>query len=196
MVSRHRLYLMSVLIIHRKELKVMNYLIKLKKIFHSKFCILDSCRGSTLIEMIIYMGLLSILLVILTNMFASILDVRTESEATSSVQQDGRFLLSRLSYDINRATSISAPLNLGDTSGNLSMTIGATTYTYSLVGGNLQLGTDNLNSSESSVSNLSFRKVGNSGGKDNIKIHFTLTSKTQRSSGNEVRDFDLTVGRR
>src|SRR3990172_1905169 len=87
--------------------------------------------GFTLIEIIIYMALLSIFLLTLTDIFVSILDVQLESDATSAVEQDGRFILSRISYYIPRATDISTPPQIGQTRSNLIMTIaGVTTYEY------------------------------------------------------------------
>ena len=150
------------------------------------------------------MALLSIFLLTLTDIFVSILDVQLESDATSAVEQDGRFILSRLSYDIPRATDISTPHQIGQTRSNLIMTIaGVTTYEYKENGGDLQLindlGTNNLNSSESTISNLSFQRIANSAvpdTKDTIKIQFTITSKTIRSGGPETKTFQTTIGRR
>lgn len=180
--------MMSVLTIHLKM-----RLMILKKIKMGE-------KGSTLIEMLLYMGLLSILLVILTDIFISILDVRLESESTSQVEQDGRFILSRLSYDLNRAEAISSPANLGDTANSLLLTVGGVTYNYTLSGGNLQLNNgstaDNLNGSETNLSNITFQKLGNSGGKETVDIQFTINSVTQRAQGSESRTFQTTVGRR
>ena len=164
----------------------------------------DYKRGFTLIEIIIYMALLSIFLLTLTDIFVSILDVQLESDATSAVEQDGRFLLSRLAYDINRASAITTPGAIGSSSNTLVMTIGTDTYTYLLSGNNFQLrvnaGTpDNLNSSESAISSPTFQKIANSavgGTKETIRINFTVSSVTQRTQGPEVRNFQTTVGRR
>ena len=159
--------------------------------------------GFTLIEIIIYMALLSIFLLTLTDIFVSILDVQLESDATSAVEQDGRYILSRMAYDIPRAESIETPPQIGFTRSNLRMTIGVEPYEYAETGGNLQiindLGTNNLNSSETVISNLSFQRIANSAvpdTKDTIKIQFTITSKTVRTGGPETRIFQTTVGRR
>ena len=157
-------------------------------------------QGVSYIELLLYMGLLSIFLLLITNIFISILDVQAESQSTSSVEQGGRFLISRLSYDMNRADLVTTPTSLGQTTNSLSLNIGGVSYTYSLSGSNLQLvnnnGTDSLNDSETSISNISFQRLGNSGGKDTIKIQFTITSRTVRSKGSETKTFQTTVGRR
>ncbi|KKR78338.1 MAG: hypothetical protein UU23_C0001G0102 [Candidatus Curtissbacteria bacterium GW2011_GWA1_40_9] len=157
-------------------------------------------KGFTLIELIMYMALMSIFLVVLSELFLSILEVRKESEATSGVEQDARYILSRLYYDLNRASSITTPATPGSSSSTLVAIISGDTNSYSASGGNLTLtnnaGTNNLNSSASSISNLNFQKIGASGIGQTVKIDFTLTGKTQRTGGAEIRDFTTTVGLR
>lgn len=94
--------------------------------------------------------------------------------------------MARLNYDIARAASVSMPASLGATTSTLQLDIGGTNYTYALSGTDLQLtdgsGTDNLNSDDVLVSNLSFTELGNSGGEPTITYSFTLTS-TVKSHG-------------
>ena len=158
-------------------------------------------KGFTLVEMLLYMGFLTAFLVVLTQIFVSTLNVQLESEANSSIQQDGRFIMTRLTYDIERATSISTPASLGGQSSNLVMTISGGTYTYAISGNNLvlttSLGTDQINGEGTKVSNLLFKRIGNSGGKNTFQITFTLTSVVKRQSGNpDVKNFSTTVGLR
>lgn len=165
----------------------------------NKFLSLEK-RGFTLIEMIIYMSVLSVFLVVLTDIFVSALDVQTESEATSAVYQNGHFLISRLMYDVNRAQSIAIPASLGEETTSLQITINGISYTYSLSSGTINLindyGINNLNSFNTVISDLSFRRLGNLGGKNNIRVSFTIQSKTERSGGPEVKTFQTTVGLR
>lgn len=159
--------------------------------------------GFTLIELIIYMALLGIFLLTLTDIFTSILDVQLESEATSAVEMDSRFLLARLSYDINRASAITTPSAIGESANSLTLVIGGINYTYLANGNSLELtnnsGTSSLNGSETAISGLTFQKIANSsvsGTKETVKINFTATSIAQRTQGPEVRNFQTTVGRR
>lgn len=161
--------------------------------------------GFTIIELLIYMGILSILLYVLTDIFISSLEVKTQSESQASLQQDGRFILGKLMYDINQATAINYPA-LGEQSNSLTIVIDNITYTYTLDNGNLQLtnnfGTNNLNSYNTQLSNLSFLHLGNQptaeklNPRDNIKINFNLSSKTIINSGQETLSFQTTVGLR
>ena len=161
---------------------------------------LNDMRGFTLVELLVYMALLAVFLIVLTDIFVSILDVQSESQATSATEQDGRFILSRLAYDIPQATSIITPASLGQTENFLEIDVSGTTYRYDLASNNLQLddgtGTNTLNSSETTVPSISFQRIGNAGGKDTIRIQFDIQSVAERPSGPETRSFTTTVGRR
>jgi hypothetical protein len=156
--------------------------------------------GFTVVELIIYMGILTVLISVLTTVFASIIEVQLESKATSSVDQDGRYILSRLIYDTQSATTIASP-SAGIAGTVLKLTKGAENYTYKLdTSGNLQLtnnsGTNNLNSVDTSISNLTFQTIGSASSSANVQMKFTVTSTTQRTSGpkNEVRVYQTTLG--
>lgn len=156
----------------------------------------NSQKGVTIVELMLYMAILSVLLTILTSVFVSALDVQSESTATSSVEQDGNYILARLAYDVHKAQSINIPASYGLPSSNsFQIVINGVSYTYSIdVNNNLvltdDLGTNNLNNYDSKVSNFSVQRLGNPGGiEDTLKISFTVTSKVQRASGYEMKNF-------
>ncbi len=157
-------------------------------------------KGFTLIELSLYMSLLSILLLVLATIFTQILDVRLESESGSSVSSDERFIISRFAYDIGRADNVAIPTVLGDNTTTLQLTINSVNYTYNLNSTNLVLtdaiGMEKLNSFGTRVSNLTFKRLGNLNGKHTIQIHFTLTSTVSRTSGPEVKNSQTTIGLR
>lgn len=151
--------------------------------------------GFTLVEMLMYMGLSAIFLVSLSQIFVLIANIRLESEATSAVQQDGQYLLSRFEYDLGRSTSITLP-PLGQNGNTLQTNV----FTLALDGsGNLQLTEgaliDNLNSSNSKLSNLSFLHLGTTP-KDTVQVSFALTSNGRSQAGPETRQFQTTLGLR
>lgn len=157
--------------------------------------------GATLIELLLYMGLLSLMITLLTGIFVSTLDVQLESQAHSSVQEDGEYILTRLKYDILRASAVIQPGIIGAQSNTLEITVSAIPYTYALGGTTLQLtnsidGTVILNSARSTVSNLSFQKISSSAGKNTVRINFTVNSVAKRNSGNESKQFQTTVSLR
>jgi len=156
--------------------------------------------GFTLVEAMVVMGLLAIFMTVLTSLFVRAIDVQSKSEAYASTVSDARFIMARLDYDIARASNVTTPASLGSSSASLVMTISGTTYTYALSSGNLQLtdagGADRLNSSGTTVSALTFQRLGNSGGKESIRYSFTVTSTAHHVSGNDVRTYTSTTERR
>ena len=144
-------------------------------------------KAFTLVELIIYMGIMAIFLTVLTSIFLSVLDVQLQSEATSAVQTDSRYILSRLVYDIHRASSITIPAASGQTANSLVLDVAS----FASVGENLQInGTDNLNSFATSLTNFSVTRLGNPSGKHTLTINFTLTDRS------EIKDYQISVGLR
>lgn len=156
-------------------------------------------KGFTLIEFLLYMALLSIFMLTLSEMFVSILELQTESEGLSFVEEDGRFILARLTNDINNASSISTPAAPGNTSDTLVLVLNGVQNTYSIQSNNLAIsnpqGSANLNSSGSNVTAINFLRLGVAG-KDSIKISFTIQGVSVGNSGPETRTFNTTVTRR
>lgn len=158
--------------------------------------------GYTLIEFIIYIALFSILLLVTLEMFASIFDIQVESQATSAVSEDGKYITQRFTYDMNSATGISTPNFYGTASATLTLVINGENIVYSLDSGNLireneTIGTsDQLNSFGSNVSDLFFRRLDGAGA-DNVQINYTLTSNVIRKGvGAEVKTIQTTAGLR
>lgn len=157
-------------------------------------------NGFTIVELLIYTTILLGLLYIFTSMFGSILDVQLESETQSAIIQDSGYIFARLQYDIGRATSIETPSSLGASSSTLVLNINGVDFTYGVSNGTLQLSSEGvsaaLNGFGTTVSNLSFRRYGNTSGKNSISVSYTLTSTTQRTSGYDTQDFQSTIGLR
>lgn len=157
-----------------------------------------ACKGFTLIEILIYMGLFSMFMVVLTNIFISSLDVKLGSEANSATLTDGRFILARLEHDVSAAQAISTPAALGEVGDSLTLTNLGDTLTYTLDGTDLIL-TDStssgkLNSSETKVTSLNFHKIGNADGGETVQINMTLESTTAQRGKTEIRDYQTTIG--
>ena len=144
-------------------------------------------KAFTIVELIIYMGIMAVLLTVITSIFLSVLDVQLQSEATTSVQSDGRYILSRLVYDIHRAANITTPASAGQTATSLVTDVAS----YASVGDNLLInGTDNLNSYATKLANFSVTRLGNPSGSHTLTVSFTLTDQT------ETKDYQISVGLR
>lgn len=156
--------------------------------------------GFTLIEMLLYGSLLSIFLLVLTQIFTSSLESQLETQASSTLEQDTRFIFERLAYNLENSDSVSLPATPGDTSTNLTLTHSGQSLSYSLQGNSLVItdseGVHALNSYATDVTNISFQRLGNPGGKPNIKTSFTLRSQTLVNGQEAVKTFEATLGTR
>lgn len=156
-------------------------------------------RGSTLIELLMYMGILTIFIGILSGLFGSVVDVQLASEATSGVSTDANYILNRLIYDIQRAKSVTTPATNGSSSQTLSLNINNSIYTYSKdSSGNLMYSDDTgsyqLNSYTSSISAMTFTKYGNIAGiESTVKINLTVASRVIEKKGQETQTISTTI---
>ena len=173
-----------------------------KLIKNLKFKIKNYKKGFTLIELLIYMSIFSMLIIMMFQLLTSILDVQLESQSTSAVSQDGRFILNRLTYDIKNAKTVTSP-SIGSQGQSLVISDGNTTYTYNLSNNNLTLTnsvtgtTDQLNSVNTSVSSLNFLTLSDVKAENKtVTVSFTIDSKVTRRSGINTESFKITVGTR
>lgn len=157
-------------------------------------------RGFTLVELLIYMGLLAVLILIFTDIFTAIIDNQLGSKNTSNVADDGRYLYSRFIYDVERATQVTEPADFGSSSAALTLVINGQNYKYSLQNNNLLItdpaGSYVLNGEGSSVSNLLFTKVGSSSAKDTVRINFTIVGNITTRGISDQQTFQTTAGLR
>lgn len=161
-------------------------------------------HGFTILELVLYLGLLGIFLVIMTNLFVASLDTQLESQDQSALQQNGRYLIQRFTYDLHRAHTISSP-NLGNQATSLDLVINDNGvdkhFIYTLNNQNLMLTVNEqqwqLNSQDIVLADLNFHRLGNSDinpqAKDGVQISFTLQSVVEKNSGGSVKNFQTFI---
>ncbi len=153
--------------------------------------------GFTLVELLLYMGLLVVFISGLTTLFLTSLETQIETRAVTVVVQEGQYILQRLLYDVHRADAITSP-DVGSSSNSLSLSIGGVNYTYQLQGTTLQLtdsgGTEVLHRADLTVSDLSFTRVSDGSTFDTLRISFEASSGATEQRGSENRVFQTTVG--
>lgn len=156
--------------------------------------------GFTIVELLLYMGLLTIFLGMILSIFTAIVDVQLESEGTSALEQDSRYIFARLAYDVGRAQTITIPASPGQSATSLQLTIDGAPSTYSLNNGVFSLantlGTNALNSINTTVSSVTFLRLGNADGKQTVRTTIAFASVHQRSGGGETKTMQETFGLR
>jgi hypothetical protein len=129
--------------------------------------------GVTLVELLIYMGLLAGFVVIISGVFVAMLDSKTQIIDSSTLNQDNTYILQRLQYDISRASAITTPATNGTTTSNLVLTVPEGTLTYSVTNEQLNL---------TKTTALSFKRLGNTDGMSTITISLALESLSTSES--------------
>ena len=157
-------------------------------------------NGFTLVELLIYMGLLTVLILIFTDIFTSIIDNQLSARNTSNVADDGRYIYSRFKYDVGRAQDITQPSSYGSSSASMVLNINGQSYTYSLVNNNLVVtspsGAFALNGYGSSISGLLFTKVGTISAKSTVQLNFIIKGLVTTRGINDQQRFQTTAGLR
>lgn len=99
---------------------------------------LSNQKGFTLLELILYVGILVIVMVVVINIFTSLSKGNGNVEARTEVDSNLRYALEKINQDVRVATSVTTPATAGSTSATLVMTVGGATITYDVSGGQLR----------------------------------------------------------
>ena len=94
-------------------------------------------QGFSLLELLIYVAILSGLMVVIANAFISLSKGRGQSEARSEVNAAIRFANERLKQDLKNATSLTTPI-LGTASSTLEVVVPGFTIKYDTLAGQLR----------------------------------------------------------
>jgi len=102
-------------------------------------------RGFTLLELLIYIAILSGLVLIISNTFISLSKGQAQSNARNEVDSSIRFATELLRQDIKNASIVSIPSLIGDTSNSLTLTRNGVVIIYDVSGGVLRRKEDSGN---------------------------------------------------
>ena len=149
------------------------------------------CRGVTIVEILVYFGLVSIFLLVLVDVFVTGVNFKLESQSASSIQSDSQFILAKMMNDVTDSNSLNVSGN------SLILSSG----TYSLSNGDLILTAGGvgkkLNGLDTALTSISFTRLGNLNGVPTVQIKFDIESKIIKQ-GNviEKRSYQTTLGLR
>jgi prepilin-type N-terminal cleavage/methylation domain-containing protein len=95
-------------------------------------------RGFTLLELILYIGILAIVMVVIVNIFVALSKGNGNVEARTDVDSNLRYALEKINQDVRAASSVTTPASAGATSSTLVMTVSGSTITYDVSSGQLR----------------------------------------------------------
>ncbi len=155
-------------------------------------------EGFTLVELLIFMTLFSVVLVVLSSLFAATVQQQLENQGISATESDSTFIISRMQYDFDRASAVIEPANPGDTSNTLILEIGGQEYVYVLAGERLTLTTPTetyeMISPRSQINAFSFTKIGNIDGNPTVQVQIDVTSVAENATGAETATINTIFG--
>lgn len=122
-------------------------------------------KGFSLLELLVYIGILALMSVILSTAFVSLTRGRAQSTARSDVESNARFVLERITQDISAASSVTSP-TLAAASSTLSIVSSGSTIVYDVAAGILRRtegagAAERLTSTAISVETPTFTRIEN-----------------------------------
>jgi hypothetical protein len=148
-------------------------------------------RGFSFFEVIIYLGLFSMMATALFQFSWDVFDLGTKDRTSRRVLADARFVTERVNYFIRNAGGVDTNASVfGDANGKLVLNVldSGNTVTIELQNGNIVLTETgqvavNLNSNDTKTASLAFIKYGSSeDGSEYIDFTFALESAQNNSS--------------
>lgn len=143
-------------------------------------------RGFSLIELIIYIAILSVLSLGVSSAFLSFNRGKGQVAVRSEVNTNLRFAIEKITQDLNGASVVTIPATTALATSTLSATVSGTNVTYCVLGGQLrrQVGgsctaaSEVITSPAVSVSTTTFSRIENTNtvlGKTTVGIAVDLT---------------------
>jgi type II secretory pathway pseudopilin PulG len=139
-------------------------------------------KGFTLVEMILYVSVCSILLLTISTFLSFLLGARIRSQAITEVNQQGFRAMNMMALTVRNGRSVETPL-VGDTTSSLSLTTKDSLLNptiFDVASGTLRIKEGSgvpipLTNSRVVISNLSFQNLSATTSSDRIiRISFTI----------------------
>ena len=156
--------------------------------------------GTTFIEVLLYIALLSIVIIFLADIIFQTLSFMLEARNISYLDSDARFITTKIRNDIRRADSITSPLVADQASSIIDFVYNAENYSYSLNNGVLEItdpnGTFRMHSDQTTVSSFSVTNVSYQDGLPTLNFSIVLQPRALVSSSINHINMDFTVNKR
>lgn len=154
---------------------------------------LNSKKGFSLLELLIYVAILSVVTLSVAGIFVYINKGRGQTESKAEVNSNLRFAIEKISQDLRYATSVTTPANPSSTSTSLILNSGGSTITYCIaigflrrqVGGACDQNSESITSDSVIMSDALFTRlenINNIFNKTIVSIRINITAAYNSSS--------------
>ena len=148
----------------------------------TSFRTIELRRGFTLIELMLYVSLSSILLLSVSAFISASLELRVKNLAVSKVEQEGTRAMNMIAQTMRNAEGINSPLAgaIASTASIDVVSAGSDPTVFDLSGGAIRMAEGAgsaiaLTSNRVSVSGLAFSNLTKTGTDGNMRIEFTVS---------------------
>ena len=157
-----------------------------------------------MVELILYIGIASVLLVMISLFLSTILEARIKQQSMMEIESQGTQIMEQITQNIRNAEGINSP-SPGGSSSTLSLATnsGSNPILFGINGGNIVIteGTSSaisLSNNRITASNLNISNVSRSDTPGLLKIEFTLThnNPSGRNEYTYSKDFETSSGLR
>jgi len=157
-------------------------------------------KGLTLVELLVYFGLFSILLVVINSLFIATLQQQTQDTARSALQQESEYIIAKLRHEIYNADSIVVPANQGESSQSLSLESNGVTRTYGLSNQQLVMTssgeTQVVTSGRIRATDFQAESLFSDSATQSIRFELEIVSDLEEVTNSDARTIIMTVTRR
>ena len=101
-------------------------------------CSARFARGVSLMELLIYIAILSVILLVISSAFISISKTGGVVDARTEVNSNARFAVNKIIQDVKSASAVSVPTIVGGTAVTLQLTVSGDTILYDVSAGQLR----------------------------------------------------------
>jgi|GEM_PF-2780936 len=161
-----------------------------KKIFIIRHMSIHSSRGVSLLELIIYIGIVSFIMIIVSAAFISITTSSRNVELRAGVNSSMRFAMDKMVKDVQSASTLNVPATMNATSSTLSLVISGNTILYDVSSGGLRRSVNAtpaiITPSTVRVNAIEFRRIENYNTvrlATTTSVHMTMTLGTNTQVG-------------
>ena len=157
-------------------------------------------KGLTLVELLVYFGLFSVLLVVINSLFIATLQQQTQDTARSAIQQESEYIMAKLRHEIYNADSIVIPANQGESSQSLSLESNGVIRTYGLSNQQLVMTsageTHVVTSGRIRATDFQVESLLSDSTTQSIRFELEIASNLEEVKDSDARTIGMTVTRR
>lgn len=173
----------------------------LRRFIRTTYYVLRTSSGLTLLELLIFVGIFSMIIIAFMAVFTTISVINLRSSSATEVASQTQFLLQTIQYYVGQSSAVDITADTATTTLKLRMqnsaidptiiSLSGSTVTLQQGGGQVK----NLTSGKVNVTSLQFTRRTNPPGHDSVAVAFVVEYNTSNLKQQFVQSFNSAVSR-